>query len=245
VAVAEQDGLSAVELGLLLAGRCVVELWAWDGAAIAIGTGGAAAELSVGDREAVLLRLRQQALGDRVALVASCPDLACGQPMDLDVTLSSVLCAPVEDPETEVPIRRGLILRRPTGADQLAVADLTLDDPDRAALELLRRCVVTGELGDADIEAACEAFDRADPQAGCNLALTCPTCSARFTSPLDAADLLRRELGSERELDVAVHLLAYHYHWTEDAILGLPVARRRRYIQMLNDAFGAVRGTAV
>ena len=244
LAVAEERNgdLSSLELGLLLVGRCLVELTGDEDTKVAPPE--VARALSAGDREAVLLRLRQIALGDRIALVATCPDLACGEPMDLDVSIQSVLAPAAADVGPDVPVRPGLVLRRPTGVDQRAVAALALDDPGAAAVALLRRCVVSGDLAPDDVDAASAALDRADPQATCELALACPACGERFSTRLDAADLLVRELGSQRELDLAVHLLAVHYHWTEEAILALPLARRRRYVELLDDAVSASRGTA-
>lgn len=241
LAVAERAGdLSSLELGLLLTTRCLVDLLDDGGRPLARPEGASA--LSAGDREAVLLQLRQLALGDRIALVATCPDLACAEPMDLDVSIQSVLATPTAGARAHVPVRPGLVLRRPTGADQRAVAILALDDPGAAAIALLERCVVSGELHPDDLDAASAVLDQADPQASCELALTCPACGQRFPTRLDAADLLGRELGSVRELDLAVHLLAVHYHWTEEETLALPPARRRRYVELVTDAVSASRG---
>src|SRR5437773_12011973 len=44
----------------------------------------AAAELTVGDREALLLHLRRLTLGDLAPCVLKCPRSACGERMDLD-----------------------------------------------------------------------------------------------------------------------------------------------------------------
>jgi hypothetical protein len=241
LAVADvQEGLSSVELGLLLAERCLNGLR--DRERSPVDADAVVTQLSVGDREAVLLRLRQQALGDRVALVATCSDPTCGEPMDLDVSVATMLAPSAEDARVEVTVRPGLVLRRPTGADQLAVAALALNDCDGAALALLRRCASAGDVGAEDVQPASVALDRADPQASCELTLECPACSTRLTTSLDAAELLRRELSSQRELDIAVHLLAVQYHWSEDAILSLPVARRQRYVEILGDAIGVSQG---
>jgi hypothetical protein len=45
-------------------------------------------QLSVGDREAVLLHLRRLTLGDRISCLLSCP--ACGSNMDLDLQIEEL-----------------------------------------------------------------------------------------------------------------------------------------------------------
>ena len=39
-----------------------------------------------------------------------------------------------------------------------------------------------------------------------------------------------------------VHLLAYHYHWSETDILELTGPRRRRYLALLAETLAAERG---
>ena len=60
------------------------------------------------------------------------------------------------------------------------------------------------------------------------------SCSAWFELELGPADLLAWELGlgSDR-LFAEVHLLAFSYHWSEEAILALPRERRWRYLELL------------
>jgi len=82
-----------------------------------------------------------------------------------------------------------------------------------------------------------------DPQAEIELSVTCPACGATFTTELDAGDLLYSDLVARQgDLDLAIHLLALHYHWSEDDILDLPIARRRRYVEALVDGLTAPEG---
>lgn len=51
---------------------------------------------------------------------------------------------------------------------------------------------------------------------------------------LDAAFLLATELGGASDrLFAEVHLLAFHYHWSEAAILSLTRQRRWRYLDLI------------
>jgi hypothetical protein len=230
----QADRLSAVELGLLIAERCTVSLRQADGAELTPRPE-TIEELVVGDREALLLHVRRATTGDRISLVVDCPDPECAEPMDLDVTVSGLLAPTRTDPPATIEVD-GRTLRRPTGADQLAVATQALDDPAEAAARLLGRCVVTGDADGIDQELVAAAFDEHDPQATSELVLACPACATGFTTVLDAADLLRDELAARGDdLAVAVHLLAAQYHWSEHGILALPIGRRRRYVELVAD----------
>ena len=45
-------------------------------------------------REALLLHLRRLLVGDRLACVLSCPDPACGEPMDVELAVEELLVGP-------------------------------------------------------------------------------------------------------------------------------------------------------
>jgi len=66
------------------------------------------------------------------------------------------------------------------------------------------------------------------------LVARCPACRALLELDLDPFGLLARELraGGER-IFAEVHALAFHYHWSEDAILALPRPRRWKYLELL------------
>jgi hypothetical protein len=223
---------SPVQTGLAIAARCSPVLHTSAGAHLNT-TVALAAALAVGDREALLLQVRAATFGTGLALVVDCP--ACGTTMDLALDVDDLLTPPPADPDRTVGCGEHL-LRRPTGDDQLAVAAIALDDPAAATIGLLHRCVTQGDpatLLTADADAT---LDRADPQAACELALTCVECAAAFTSILDAGEILAREItASTRYFHESVHLLAAHYHWSYNEILELPLSRRRRFVELVSD----------
>jgi hypothetical protein len=125
-----------------LLARCVVTL---GGGAVTAET---VRDLSVGDREALLLHLRRATLGDRLDCVAGCPDPTCGERLDLTLSVGELLVTPdptaaawyeesFSAPDGEIRVR----FRVPTGADQEAVADLAAADPRAAAGAILDRCI--------------------------------------------------------------------------------------------------------
>ena len=214
-----------------------------------------AAQLTVGDREALVLALRRLTLGERLQLVVYCG--ACREAMDIDLTIGELLVepsgapAPVYDDAIATPDGEwGLRYRLPTGADQVAVARTCADAPERGARALLGRCVLaavspTGEATDPAAlpepvaEAIGERMAARDPQAEIALDFACPACRTRGTVILDAADLFLRELTARGGgLYRDVHRLALHYHWSERDILALPHGKRRRYLALLAEALG-------
>jgi hypothetical protein len=206
-------------------------------------------QLSVGDREALMLHLRRITLGERVSCVLSCP--SCEAKMDLDLRVAELLQAPypyagrthsteIHDGETAYYVS----FRVPNGEDQEAVAELASKSITSAVETILRRCVT--ELTRADepvdefppivIEKVQEKMAELDPQAEIVFDLRCPECSARFTVPFDAADYVCRELMSaEQDFYREVHSLSFHYHWSEDAVLALPRRKRQIYVDVLAD----------
>jgi hypothetical protein len=108
---------------------------------------------------------------------------------------------------------------------------------------LLRRCISVAKRGDDDVdpaslpsgvaEAVARAMAEADPQAEVLLALDCPECGHRWSSPFDILSYLWDEIEDRAtRLLREVHALASAYGWSERAILGMTARRRRLYLEM-------------
>jgi hypothetical protein len=212
-------------------------------------------DLTVGDREALLLHLRRLTLGNRLQCVLSCPDAACGERMDLDLRVSELLLPPYPHPQPwhETTVRENgtyyrVRFRLPTGADQEAVASLARHDAQAAADLLLRRCVDSVSAED-DIDQGAEDWPPAvarrlpaimadlDPQAALMLNLTCPVCGYAFSVLFDTAAYFFQEIsGRLDQLYREVHLLAFYYHWSEAEIMGMTTRKRQRYLDLLTEA---------
>lgn len=226
------ERMSAAALASELLGRCVIAVGAGPEQVAGVGTE-IVRRLTVGDREALLLHLRSMSFGERLEFVADCD--GCHEPMDVELDARRVLG--VEPPaRAAMHEADGVAFRLPTGEDLEVVAAMALDDPDGAARALLDRCVGR-ELSEDATAAVVAAMAALDPLAEISVQLACPACGHVTAAVLDTGELLRRELWGRRgELDVAVHLLAVHYHWREGEILDLLATRRRRYVQVLADA---------
>jgi hypothetical protein len=231
-----------------LLARCVVTL---GGGAVTAET---VRDLSVGDREALLLHLRRATLGDRLDCVAGCPDPTCGERLDLTLSVGELLVTPdptaaawyeesFSAPDGEIRVR----FRVPTGADQEAVADLAAADPRAAAGAILDRCIAgvhrpdgaAVPLPDGVGDALAGRMAELDPQAEIRLRFDCAACGRPVDILFDTAAFFLAEVAAtaERLVD-EVHAIAWHYHWSEGDILDLPRNRRRRYLDRIAASLG-------
>ncbi|MGE6761878.1 hypothetical protein ACQKGO_27950 [Corallococcus interemptor] len=207
-----------------------------------------AACLTRGDRHHLALHLRARLYGDRVTLVARCPAPGCEAVADVDVRLSALSPErPLDAPEVlTVALPEGTAeVREPTGEDDAVLADAQGSRAERAALLWSRLVLVDGRaltpsswLGLPTRSRHAVALALADGTSAPDLGLLarCPKCSAWLELELDPFALLTRELrGGAARLETEVHVLAFHYHWSEADILALPRARRWRYLELLRN----------
>jgi hypothetical protein len=213
--------------------------------------------LTIGDREALLLHLRRLTFGDRIDCLLACPD--CRAPLESELSVGSLLIAPGpemprEYHELSVADVGGTELRArfrlPTGADQEAVAPRAAVDPRDAAGLLVNRCIVEvrheaepGSLATAAPPSVTERIDallpELDPQAELMFDLHCAACGHAFTTLFDAASFLFQELEARgAAVYREVHTLALHYHWSESEILAMTPAKRGRYLDLIAESMG-------
>jgi hypothetical protein len=209
-------------------------------------------ELTVGDREALLLYLRRMTLGERMACAVSCPNRTCGEKLDLDLKVSDLLLPPYCHQEAvhERVIENGdgsflVRFRLPTGADQEAAAVLGRETSEAAVNLVLERCLQqvvaqgsasqpVSHLSGTLLQALARSMSELDPQADIRLELACPACGALFELPLDAGDYFFRELtGNREDLYREVHLMAFHYHWSEADIMNMTRHRRKSHVDLI------------
>jgi len=222
-----------------------------------------ARELLVGDRQYLLIKLRQLTFGDRVDATVRCPWPDCGEPVDIDFTISEVPVkevgpfAALHDVELspEAAAASGLgssavraRFRLPNGGDQEALAPLLARNEAEALTGLLCRCIrgIGGDDGaseervrnlspEARVQIERE-MEKAAPGVDLTLEAKCPQCARAFPVPFDVQDFFLGEARQSRDLLYReIHYLAYHYHWSEQEILDMTRDKRRRYIEILSD----------
>lgn len=196
--------------------------------------------LTVGDRLALILQLRKVTLGDIMHSVLQCPK--CKEQLSFDMSVDSLLQPATQNPQTEYALNLegvSLTVRPITGFDLEAVDS----NPDLGNLkeQLLRGCIVASKpalpvtLSSQLQESISLKLAEIDPQAEIVLSVQCPACNGVFQVPFDVEDYFYREITARyRQLEREVHWIAFHYHWSEKAILYLSMGKRKHYIDMIN-----------
>jgi hypothetical protein len=200
------------------------------------------ARLSIGNRDARLLILREQIFGSRLNSLVNCP--CCNEALEVGLDVSDIsaesaceggaMVLSVADYEVS--------FRVPNTLDLLAVGESR--DVTLARQLLFQRCVLTarhkGENCPADllpseiIDGVTTQMSRADPQADVQLALSCPQCSHEWRAVFDIVSFLWAEISAwASRILREVHLLASAYGWREADILAMSPRRRQCYLDMV------------
>lgn len=203
-----------------------------------------AAQLSVADRQYLMVRLAAMLYGEQMWLNVVCGH--CQAMFDVDIRRCDL---PLKQAGRDYPHatlrvnQRDIGIRVPTGADQERIAEQAEED---AMQQLLQCCIrsVNGAppsrdfvdgLSGSEISTIDEALDEVSPAVCDQLLVTCPECERDQHAELDHYALAN--VDGHLFYD-EVHTLASHYHWSEAAILDLPRSRRRVYLGMINRSAG-------
>lgn len=195
-------------------------------------------ELSIGQRDVLLLRLREHLFGQRLLNTARC--LQCGERIEWESSVADYFVQATELAES-FELREAdymLRFRLPNSLD--VAAAVNAGDTDI----ILIRCVLhaeqngeecaTEKLPDFVLQKLAEKIEEADPLAEIRLQLNCPACADDWEVVFDIASFLWAELNdwAERMLRT-IHKLAAGYGWSEQDILALSPVRRQLYSGML------------
>jgi hypothetical protein len=201
------------------------------------------AALSIGQRDARLLTLRERTSGPNLNGFAECP--RCAERLIFDVAVADLLVGvePEAGDEARELVTEDLTLRfrLPNSRDLAAVLDCR--DPVTAREVLARRCVLEASRDGAPVAASglpAEATTRlarrmaeCDPQAEVLLDLRCPTCDHAWQALFDIVTFFWAELAAQaKRLLREVHTLARAYGWSEADVLDMSARRRQFYLEM-------------
>ncbi len=193
----------------------------------------ALASLTLGERDARLIDLREQCFGSAITAIAVCP--ACSERVEMQFDVAA-LRAPAACSDAVFTLPNDAVrFRAVNSLDVLALMEMPNENPKRALAE---RCVVesAGALTDAHVDAIAGALREADSQAEVTIALTCPNCGHQWPALFDIASFFWREIEAwaQHTLD-DVHALATAYHWREADILAMSAVRRQQYLSRIGD----------
>lgn len=221
------------------------------------------ARLSIGQRDACLLTLRERTFGSSLTSLTACPH--CGERAELSFTIADIRATtPVSsaDQSSELGIELGLAgykvaFRLPNSLDLAAVS--SANSVEAARNTLLTRCVLsiqgeskndlspgekreksplpTNQLPEQVASAIIERMAQLDPQADTQLAMRCPACERPWQATFDIAAFFWSELDVwAQRLLREVHTLALAYGWREADILAMSSTRRQAYLTLLAGA---------
>ena len=203
----------------------------------------ALAQLSVGQRDARLVQLRDWMFGSQLMSVVTCP--ACSERLELNFDTADLRVGADAEPTDTLALSVAgydLRFRVPNSVDLIAIADC--QDALDARQRLFERCLETseheGERVAADllpaevVDAVAERMALADPQGDVHLAVACSQCGYQWQAGFDIASFLWNEIHvwAHRTLR-EVHALASAYGWREADVLTMSAWRRQFYLNCI------------
>jgi hypothetical protein len=204
------------------------------------------ADLSIGERDARLLQLREWMFGSRLMNKMNCP--LCTEPVEWVTELGDIR---LQVPQTgtapkifELAVDDLHIRYRLPNSHDLAsaAADPSYRSDPR---KLLSACILAVNSEQKDLspqdlpekvwEELEEQMEKQDPQADIRMVLHCPACAHRWEAHFDIAGYLWTEIDNwARRVMHEVYLLARSFGWSEHDILAMSPRRRQLYIEMLS-----------
>jgi hypothetical protein len=198
--------------------------------------------LTMGERDSMLLRLRESIFGHRVLGLASCPN--CGEKLELSFDVADILdrdlniCQRVEPLVIE---EFTVFFRLPTIFDLM---QSNAQDVPTMRRQLLQCCISRAEkdgreydanlLSEAVLEAVVDQMGKADPHGDLQIDISCPLCHQENQLPFDIVSFLWIEIDTwARRLLEEVHILASAYGWSEGEILAMSSMRRQIYLNLV------------
>ena len=210
------------------------------------------AELSIGQRDSLLLTLREMTFGSQIQSLATCP--ACKDRLELtfgaaDIRViapsptSATLSLQVDDYDVQFRLPNSLDLV--TCAESVSIPqESTVNQLLSPQKILLKRCLLAVSYrGDAQsiaqlpqeiVNAVITHMAYADPQAEVQFNLTCPVCGHQWRSVFDIVSFFWSEIHAwAMRLLRDVHVLASNYGWRETDIVAMHPYRRQLYLEMI------------
>jgi hypothetical protein len=199
------------------------------------------ASISIGERDAALLEVRESLFGVDMAGVIDC--LRCRMQLELNFKVDEVKVLGIDRPLQLSFESAGyhLVLRLPNTQDILTVR---AGDMAGSRLLLFERCLIsasrhdratpTDQLPSEVVDTAINYLGNNDAQADVELAISCPTCGYYWRESFDIVSFFWKEIEVwAKRLLREVHIIASAYGWREQDIVALNPARRQLYLEMI------------
>jgi hypothetical protein len=203
------------------------------------------AKLSVGQRDTLLLDLREQTFGSRLNVFTECPQ--CQEYIEFTAKVADIRVSNHFDhveTENELSLENFNIRFRLINSVDLG-AVVNCNDITTARNRLVQRSVLqvyrdgevfsTKELPENIIEKLTAHMAECDPQSDVLLNIVCPACTHNWHMIFDIVSFFWAEISIQaKRLLREVHTLALAYGWQEADILSMSTARRQFYLEMVS-----------
>jgi hypothetical protein len=206
--------------------------------------------LSIGERDARLLQLREWTFGSRLQNIVKCP--VCRALVEWESSTSELHLQPI----TSDPTPRTFDLERDSlhirfrlpdsfdiaQAATRSVAKGASSSDTETSKAVLEGCILemsdqvrkSPELSEEIMTLLSDRMAVEDPQANIQIQLSCPNCSHRWEAIFDIVSFLWSEIDNwAKRILHEVYLLARAFGWSEGDILEMSARRRHLYIQMI------------
>lgn len=201
------------------------------------------AQMTIGKRDSLILRLRERTFGSQLVSTASCPQ--CGERLEFNFTTDELSVLRAADAQERFSLNAcgyEVEFRLPNNLDLSTVAQRA--DMQGAERTLLERCLLHAHLEGEEksfdelppevLEAVVDEMGRRDEQADVQLALDCPQCRHSWQLTFDIVSFFWSEIDAWAQRTLReVHALARAYGWGEEEILSLSAWRRQVYLGMV------------
>ncbi|MEH2241032.1 T4 family baseplate hub assembly chaperone [Nostoc sp.] len=201
-------------------------------------------QLSIGQRDAMLMTLREWTFGSQLVSQVTCPSY--GEVLELnfdvaDMRVASLSLEPVEKYCLELANYQ-VSFRLPNSLDMIAIAEHK--QPEIAQEVLLERCILGAvcnneylpfqQLPSYVINAIIAQMALVDPQANVPIDISCSACNHQWQSLFDIMSFFWTEINAWAfRVLREVHTLAVVYGWREADILAMSPRRRQLYLEMV------------
>ena len=198
--------------------------------------------LTIGQRDSVLLRLRELTFGATVSCVGECPE--CWALGERRVEIASLLGEhPSDSGRLDFLFEQdGFQIRfRPVRGTDLHLLRRAKDSV--AARHALMACIISScqrngaevdlrRVPEQVVDDLAEAVADSDPQSELWVDIKCPECGTEFDAILDIMDFFWREIAADaRRTQSEVEYLMREYGWPAAKILNMSRERRLLYLE--------------
>ncbi len=205
--------------------------------------------LPIGQRDALLLNVRELTFGHHLNGFAECPH--CQKPLEFAFEVADIRVPVLTDPDRLLKPQTCLIddidlqFRLPNSRDLGAIVNQSsVDSPVSLQQQLVQQCLLQAhrqgehltlqQLPAAAIQRLIQTMAELDPQAEILLDFQCPDCGQPWNQVFDIIQFFWTELSVRaKRLLREIHLLARAYGWREADVLALSDFRRQCYLEMV------------